>query len=255
MKLLIRLLLLLVPRETQPAPTPEGNSNPGGSDPDGRPDWCPEKFWNPDVKQPRAEVMAKAYTDLEGKIRSKTEELKAEVIKEMQASAPEKYELKQPDIELPDGMELGLTEDDPLIKWFFGFAKAHGMKQEDVDGAIAEYIKNEMSTMPKLADEIAKLGDYGKDRILKVNNWLEQRLSADEISALSPVLGTAEAIQAMEKLMKTSGPGSFEGSPPGDQLTLGELRNMQNDPRYWREKDPVFIKKVQEGYQRLYNRK
>jgi hypothetical protein len=59
----------------------------------------------------------------------------------------------------------------------------------------------------------------------------------------------------MEKLMKASGPGNFEASPPSEQLTLGELRNMQNDPRYWREKDPVFMKKVQEGYQRLYNRK
>jgi hypothetical protein len=61
----------------------------GGSDPEGRPDWLPEKFWNEDLKAPRAEVMAKSFTELENKLRSKTDDLKAEILEEMRASAPE----------------------------------------------------------------------------------------------------------------------------------------------------------------------
>ena len=258
---LIRLLLCFVPRETQavePPPTPPAPEPPeplGGSDPEGRPDWCQEKFWNPDIKAPRVEQIAKSFNELEGKLRTKADDFKAQIAAEMKASAPESYELKQPDIELPEGMELGLNKDDPLINWFFDFAKEHGMSQETVDTAITTYIKNELATMPVLADEIAKLGDYGQDRILKVNNWLETRLDAEEISALSPVLGTSEAIKAMEKLMKASGPGTFEASPAAAAMTLSELQDMQKDPRYWREKDPAFIAKVSAGFQRLYNKK
>ena len=102
-----------------PAPDPAGGDsgdpapNPapiGGSDPEGRPDWLPEKFWNPDLKAPRAEVMAKSFTELEGKFREKTDVLKEEIRAEMRASAPESYEVKlSEDLELPDNIELDLN--------------------------------------------------------------------------------------------------------------------------------------------------
>lgn len=225
----------------------------GGSDPEGRPDWLPEKFWNPDLKAPRAEVMAKSFTELEGKFREKTDVLKDEIRAEMRASAPESYEVKlSEDLELPDNIELDLNNDDPLISWFSGFAKEKGLSQEDFDTALNQYVKIEMANMPDMTAEIGKLGDHGQDRMLRVHNWLEAKLSADEMGSLSPLLNSATQIEALEKLMKSSGPADFDGDAGGDSLTLEELRTMQADKRYWQDKDPAFIRKVEDGYKRLY---
>ena len=274
MKLLMWLMGLLIPRE-------EGNGNDGGSDgghsdsggdadgtggdaaasgdgslgkiPDGKPDWLPEKFWNQDLKAPRTEVLAKSFSELEGKLRSKTDDLKATILEEMKASAPDEYALNlAEDLEIPEGVELDLSAEDPLVGWFFGFAKENGLSQEIVDSAINEYVKIELAGMTDINAELEKLGDHGRDRLLRVHNWMEGKLSDEQFAALNPMLSSAESIEALETLMKQSGPGDFEGDTGGTALTLEELREMQNDERYWKSKDPVFIKKVQDGYERLY---
>jgi len=267
MKYLLKLLWLFVPRETPiepdaPADAP-ADSNPGdpvdppkplgGSDPEGRPDWLPEKFWNPDLKSPRAEVMAKSFTELEGKFREKTDVLKAEIHAEMRASAPETYDISlSEDLQIPENVELNLGEDDPLISWFSGFAKEQGMPQETFSKALNEYVSIELQNMPNVEAEIAKLGDHGQDRLLRVHSWLESKLSEDELGALNPLLSSATQVEALEKLMKSSGPADFEGDSGGTALSLEELRQMQGDKRYWQDKDPIFMKKVEEGYKRLY---
>lgn len=271
MKYLLKLLWLFVPRET-PAPdgaaevdkvdaevdaevdAPKEPAKPlGGSDPEGRPDWLPEKFWNPDLKSPRAEVMAKSFTELEGKFREKTDVLKAEIHAEMRAGAPEEYEINlSEDLKLPENVELDFGKDDPLISWFSSFAKEQGMNQETFDKALNEYVGIEVSNMPDVQSEISKLGDHGQDRLLRVHSWLESKLSEDELGSLSPLLSSASQVEALEKLMKSSGPADFEGDSGSTGLTLEELRAMQNDPRYYQQKDPAFIKKVEDGYKRLY---
>lgn len=229
------------------------NGPQGGSDPEGKPDWLADKFWNPDLKEPRTEVLSKSFNELEGKFREKTETLKEEILAAMKANAPESYEIVvAEDLEMPEGIEMNLTAEDPMVEWFFGFAKERGMTQEDVNTAINEYIKIELANMPDIEAEIGKLGDHGRDRLLRVHNWMEGKLSEEQFSALNPMLSTAASVEALEALMKSSGPGDFEGDTGGQALTLEELRKMQNDPRYYQQKDPVFIKKVEEGYKRLY---
>lgn len=271
---LLKLLWLFVPRETPPAGTPPAGTPPadappagtppagtppappGGSSPDGRPDWLPEKFWNPEIKQPRAEVMAKSFTELEGKLRQKEDDLKASILADIKAKAPEKYELKlSDDIKVPENVNLDLTDKDPLVNWFFGFAKERGLSQEDVNLAISEYVKLELANMPDVAAEIGKLGDHGQDRLLRVHSWMETKLNKDQFAAIAPMLSNASQIEALETLMKSSSPSNFDGDGGQAALTLNELRTMQNDKRYWQEKDPAFIAKVEAGYKRLYGSK
>jgi len=278
MKYLLWLLWLVVPRETEggegdsggegdaggdPAGDGDGGGDGdgaagerkplGGSDPEGKPDWLADKFWNPDLKAPRTEVLAKSFNELEGKLRTKTEELKEEVLADLRAQAPEKYEVNlSEDLKLPENVEFNLTDEDPLVGWFSGFAKDIGLTQEQFDKAINEYVGIEIGNMPDMEAEIGKLGDHGQDRLLRVHNWLETRLSEDELSSMSSLLNSAEQIAALEKLMKASGPNDFDGDSGDEPLTLEELREMQNDTRYWQDKDPAFIKKVEAGYQRLY---
>jgi hypothetical protein len=268
MKYLLWLLKHFIPRQEGDAPPgdpppsdpppgdpPAGDppAPPGGSDPEGRPDWLPEKFWNPELKAPRPQQMAKSINELEGKLRSKHEDLKAEVITEMRANAPESYEVNlSEDLKIPENVELDLTAEDPLVGWFFDFAKERGLSQEEVDSAINKYVEIELANMPDVAKEIENLGDYGQDRLLRVHNWLETSLSDEHFAALNPLLSSSAQIEALETLMKNSTPTDFDGDPPTPAMTLEELREMQNDPKYWREKEPAFIQKVEAGYKRLY---
>ena len=239
--------------EPEVVPEPESRKPIGGDDPQARPDWLADKFWNPDLKAPRTEMLGKAYNELEGKIRGKTEDFKEEIRLEMISNAPEKYEVNlSEDLKIPDNVELDFTEDDPLVSWFFGFAKENGMTQSVVDKALNEYVGIELAGMTDMNAEIAKLGDHGQDRMLRVHNWLESKLSDTQFAAINPLLSSADQVEALEVLMKTAGPADFDGDSGGESLTLEELREMQNDPRYHREKNPAFIKKVSDGYARLY---
>jgi len=138
------------------------------------------------------------------------------------------------------------------VKWFFGMAKEEGMPQETVDKWINEYVGIELGNMTDIKAEIEKLGDHGQDRMLRVHNWLESKLSDDQFKALNPFLSTAVQVEALEVLMKTAAPSDFQGDGGGSPLSLEELRDMQNDPKAWQEKNPIFLKKIQEGYDRLY---
>lgn len=225
----------------------------GGSDPEGKPDWLADKFWNPDLKAPRTEQLGKAYNEIEAKMRGKSDELKEELLAEIRAQAPENYTVNlSDDLKIPDNIELDFSDEDPLVSWFFGFAKEQGMSQEAVDKALNEYVGIEIANMPDVSAEIEKLGDHGQDRMLRVHNWLESKLSDDQFASLNPLLSSAAQVEALEILMKSSGPADFEGDGGGAPLSLEELREMQKDKRYWQDKNPAFIKKVEEGYARLY---
>lgn len=239
--------------EAVEAPEPEPTAPIGGDDPDRKPDWAADKFWNPDLKQVRIEPLHKAYNELEGKLRTSHDDLKTQIIEEMKAQAPESYEVNlSEDLSIPENVEFDLSADDPMVQWFFGFAKENGMSQELVDKAINEYVGIELAALPDVSAEIEKLGDHGQDRMLRVHNWLEGKLSDQQFAAINPLLSSAAQVEALEVLMKSTGPSDFDGESAGAPLSLDELREMQNDPRYWQSKEPAFIKKVEEGYRRLY---
>ena len=57
----------------------------------------------------------------------------------------------------------------------------------------------------------------------------------------------------METIMEKMKDSSFAADA---QATSGvsekQLREMMNDPRYWKDRDPLFIKEVTEGFQQIY---
>jgi hypothetical protein len=261
MKFLSWLVGLFVPRETgEGEGEGEGGERPGGTGDgsaggEGKPDWCPDKFYDPDAGV-RSEVMAKSFKELEDKLRGGKDALKTELEAERAQNVPEAYELKMPEFEegeIPDGIEVTLKPEDPIAEWFMGFAKEIGLSQDQFNEAVTNYIKQEVKALPNVTEELKKLGDYGSDRVQKVTTWLEKSLSDEHAQALTPLLTSAESVAALEALMKGHNPADFDGDT-SQALTLEELQTMQSDPRYWRDQDKAFIKKVEAGYQRLYNR-
>ena len=247
------LLRLFFPMQDDPPADPPPDSDPPSRSPEGRPDWCPEKFFDPDLGV-RSEQLAKGYTELEGKMRTKEEDLRASILEDIKSQAPESYEMLDltgvEGLEVPDDVELTLTAEDPMVDWFFGFAKEQGLTQEQVNAAITGYVKTELAAMPSMQDELGKLGDHGQDRLLRVNAALEDRLEKNELAALKPLLASAETIAALEKILAVPGPGNFDSDGPGEAMSLEEIRQLQARDDYW--DNPVLQKKVADAYARLY---
>lgn len=62
-----------------------------------------------------------------------------------------------------------------------------------------------------------------------------------------------DGVLALYKMMKGQEPNlksddAVSSAAPDDT----ELKSMMRDPKYWRDKDPAFIKKVTQGFQSLY---
>jgi hypothetical protein len=71
--------------------------------------------------------------------------------------------------------------------------------------------------------------------------------------AIERMCETHEGIIALESVMEAMKDGSFAGSGQGNAgTTEQELREMMNDPRYWKDRDPNYVKQVTDGFQQIY---
>ncbi|MFC7689997.1 hypothetical protein ACFQY5_10685 [Paeniroseomonas aquatica] len=51
--------------------------------------------------------------------------------------------------------------------------------------------------------------------------------------------------------MQTEEPGLARDAATPPQETEAELRAMMRDPRYWRTREPAFVRRVTDGFRRL----
>lgn len=94
----------------------------------------------------------------------------------------------------------------------------------------------------------------GKDKFDEVarqlSSWAKSNVDENLFSALST---TYEGVLALYKMMETSEPAvktnaEFAGSGVSEE----DLKQMMMSPAYWRDQNPELLKKVAEGFNRLY---
>lgn len=110
--------------------------------------------------------------------------------------------------------------------------------------------------------------DYKADREVEklvshfggVENWREisrQLLSFGKKNLPEDVLdnlsSSYEGVLALHRMMKNGEPNLQRGATKmSGSLDEVELTSMMRDPKYWRDKDPAFIAKVTQGFEKLY---
>ncbi len=68
---------------------------------------------------------------------------------------------------------------------------------------------------------------------------------------VSPGGTTAEGVLALEQMMRKDEPVLSRDAAPPARESEAELRAMMRDPRYWRQREPEFVRRVTEGFRRL----
>lgn len=220
-----------------------------------RPDYVPEKFWKDG--QVDLETAFKSYNELETRFTTKTEDLMKQLDSERRKGLPEdpsKYEVSL-------GQDAPIAKEDleahPALDWWRQTAFEAGLPPEKFSEGLNQLVEV-LTAGPDLEAELKELGENGEARVSAVSAWAQRTFSDPAEFAEIQRLGmTAGGIRVLEKLMGQQGQPNIEGAPPPRQVSLDELRKMQNDPRYWNptRRDPAFVKQVEDGFNALFGSK
>ena len=84
--------------------------------------------------------------------------------------------------------------------------------------------------------------------LLKLTDEERQQLEAAITPEISLLLGKVFGEEFFELLS----PFMLDDNPEDVKRAENELRQLMRDPRYWRDKDSEIIRKVSDGFRRLY---
>lgn len=224
-----------------------------------RPDWLPEKFWNADAGAPNIENLAKSYAELE-KQRGNVDELKTKWEEERLAARPETADAYH----LPehDALDMEALAASPVVGLWRQAAHEAGLPQDKFEKVIRDYADAELARIEQQkAVEIEKLGENASARIEAVTLWGKRVLGeTPEFMALQGMTTSAEAVAALEKIMKLSGDidtSAGDDATKEPEATEDEIRHLMNTPAYYNpsKRDPAVVAKVEAFFKAKYGKK
>ena len=214
----------------------------------------PEKFLNEDGTL-NSEALIKSYNELEKKIGGMItvpDEKSDESVKNrfMRAigvpESPDKYphnELFDDENVRKEFHKIGLTNSQ--------VEKIYNIAQQFLSPIISEIFATQQE-----ADAISKLKNFfgGEEKMhdafVAIKSFGERFLPVD---AFNELCSTPQGIQGVYKMMQSMEPHvETEGNAP-EKLSESDLRNMMRDPKYWRDHDAEYIRKIENGFKKLYS--
>lgn len=221
-----------------------------------RPADIPEKFWDPAAGEVRVEALLKSYRELERRMSGRMSPPAADAAPEDRLrwremlgipATPEEYEVTP---------RHELVGPDPEVNRALHAAGFNPSQVQLVYDLAAERL------LPLIAEaaqqfeadrqmDVLRAHFGGEERFrrmaVQIKAWGAANLPAAVVEALST---TAEGVLALERMM-----GGEEPRLQRDAVAAapdeGELRRMMRDPRYWRAREPEFVKRVSEGFRKL----
>ena len=208
-----------------------------------RPEWMPEQFWD-DESGPDLEGIAKSYQELRAKM-----------------SAGKHKAPKDGKYDIASLADHGVSDDDPLLNEFKGFAKENGLSQDQFDQITQMYMEHMGDMFDKVEtekeQEISKLGRSGEKVINSLNQWLTKlgtsgALSHEEVDAIASKADSANFIMALNKIRQSYGeqPIPDISVQEGKGETKADLDAMVADPRYG--KDMAYTQKVERKFMEFF---
>ena len=177
-----------------------------------RPSWLPDKY--------------KTVADL---ARSNSE------LEKRYGTVPDKYDFEKSRFLDPDYVPFQELQE---------VAKERRVPQEFIDKMIESVDKYVDEFRTDTAEELKKLGDNAKERVITLDNWAKANLSREAYEGLTNSLSNAESIKALEELrgkMMSNTPqvpnnqGNVSGGQSLDDVKMELQNNLQkykDDPKY-----------------------
>lgn len=213
-----------------------------------RPDWLAEKFNTP-------EDLANAYTNLESKLGQSEETIRTNVMSELEEEFNNGRPASSGEYELPESLDAEEAQDNELLNWWANEAWENGYSQEEFAKGIDMYVNAINANQPDIEAEFENLGDNAQDRVNAVELWANANFQEEHMDAIRMLGSTAKGIEVMEILMEQLRGSQMNGqAQPAGVPSEADLTAMMKDPRYWnpKDRDPNFIKQVDEGFSKIF---
>lgn len=225
--------------------------------PAARPADVPEKFWDAETGTLRVDALLKSYRELERRLSQRAAPPAADAPPEDLARFRQAMGIP----ETPDGYNITAPHDlccsDPEVNGRLHAAHFTNDQAQLVYDLAAERL------LPLIAEAAAQFeADRQREKLVahfggeerfrqvaaQLAAWGRAKLPAPVFDALS---STAEGVLALEQMMRKGEPGLARDAVPPPAESESELRAMMRDPRYWRTREPEFVRRVTEGFRRL----
>jgi hypothetical protein len=222
-----------------------------------RPSDVPEKFWDFETGTLRVDALLKSYRELERRLSQRASPPADD-------AAPEdllRFRQAMGIPEAPDAYSIAERHElccaDPEVNKRLHAAHFTNDQAQLVYDLAAERL------VPLIAEAAAQFeADRQRERLsahfggeerfrqvaAQLSAWGRAKLPAPVYEALS---STAEGVLALEQMMRRNEPVLARGAAPPARESEAELRAMMRDPRYWRQREPEFVRRVTEGFRRL----
>lgn len=89
-----------------------------------------------------------------------------------------------------------------------------------------------------------------KDAMKEINAFGEKFLPKD---AFDELCSTPQGIQGVYKMMRSMEPEVLTDESVNENLSDDDLRKMMQDPKYWRDHDSEYVRKIENGFRKLYS--
>ncbi len=223
-----------------------------------RPEDVPEKFWDAEAKTLRVEALLKSYKELEKRLSQRmappgqdaTEEDRLRFRRAMGVpESPDEYDIEAkhemcgPDAGVNQRLhEAGFTCAQVQLVYDLAAERLLPLIAE----AAADY--EAQKQVSKLAEAMGGEAQFRR-MVPQISAWGKANLPPAVFAALST---TAEGVMALQAMMSKAEPSLSRDAEPAEGLDEKALRKMMRDPRYWRTREPEYVRRVSDGFKRLF---
>ena len=229
------------PTEVSPPTTNESVAEPT------RPTWLNEKFET-------GEDLQKSYDELASKLGKSREDVKSEVLQELETEAYANRPASAGDYQIPEILDEAEAATNPLLKWWADYSWDNGLSQEEFNEGITKWAEHTGSNQPDLEQVKKDLGDNANARVEATQLFVNKFLPEDLRDAVAELGTSAEGIKALELIQR-----SMQQAQPNNQATapakqtIEDLMAKMRDPRYYdpARRDKAYVQEVTNGFKAL----
>lgn len=217
-------------------------------------DKIPEKFQNTDGTL-NTDALLKSYTELEKKIGAMISVPTPDDDDDVRRKFNRAIGVPESASQYPVNE---LYDDENLRQKFFEIGltsaqveKIYDLANEFLSPVISDLfsVQNETSAI----NELKKFfGDDKKmyDALAAIDTFGTKFLPHD---AFVELCSTPQGIQSVYKMMQSMEPSIRTDKNSNENLSDSDLRRMMRDPKYWRDNDVEYIRKIENGFKKLYS--
>ena len=149
--------------------------------------------------------------------------------------------------------------DDESVRKKFHEIGLTSKQVEEIYSIAEEFLQPTLKNLFQLQDQTNAINElknfFGgsekmNDVLREINAFGEKFLPAD---AFDELCSTPQGIQGIYRMMQSMEPNVLMNKNETENLTDDDLRNMMKDPKYWRDQDPEYVRKIENGFKKLYS--